>query len=92
MPSRIYKVRGNVSTSTADRGGDSSEGTGLMIGAGGTLSLEFEENIAGRYAFFILFYFILFFAGDLTVRPAFSHLHSICEQGVFRGRIRRRKP
>ncbi len=48
-PARIYRIRGNVSTSTADDG-DHELGSGLMLGAGGTLSLEFQENIAGRCA------------------------------------------
>ncbi|KAH8891384.1 Six-hairpin glycosidase [Thozetella sp. PMI_491] len=49
-PVRIYKVRGNVSTSTVD-GDENEEGKGLLIGAGGTLSLQFAENIAGRVCF-----------------------------------------
>jgi hypothetical protein len=39
-PSRIWKVRGNVTTS----------GVGIAIGAGGELTVEFDENIAGRLA------------------------------------------
>ena len=49
VPARIYGVRGNVSTSTIEaQVGDHNEGNAIMIGAGGTLSLEFAENIAGR--------------------------------------------
>ena len=47
-PARIYRVRGNVSTSSFEDG-KHEDGGGLMLGAGGTLSLEFDENIAGRY-------------------------------------------
>lgn len=65
IPTRIYKIRGNVSTSSIEgEGGRHQEGDGLMIGAGGTLSLEFAENIAGRYAH------VLFFA--LASRPFYQ--------------------
>ncbi|KAH8908913.1 Six-hairpin glycosidase [Coniochaeta sp. PMI_546] len=52
-PARIWKVKGNVSTSGVNgwaRGGH-EPGGGIAIGPGGVLTLEFDENIAGRVCF-----------------------------------------
>ncbi|KAB5563061.1 Six-hairpin glycosidase-like protein [Coniochaeta sp. 2T2.1] len=52
-PARIWKASGNVTTSGIDaktRIGH-EPGGGIAIGPGGVLTLEFEENIAGRVCF-----------------------------------------
>ncbi|KAB5545597.1 Six-hairpin glycosidase-like protein, partial [Coniochaeta sp. 2T2.1] len=52
-PARIWKARGNVTTSGIDaktRVGH-EPGGGIAIGPGGELTLEFPENIAGRVCF-----------------------------------------
>lgn len=49
-PARIWRVMGNVTTSGVDaktRVGH-GHGGGIAIGPGGVLTVEFEENIAGR--------------------------------------------
>ena len=50
-PARIWKARGNVSDSGFDaslRTADHDSGSSILIGIGGILTLEFDENIAGR--------------------------------------------
>ena len=46
-PARIWMVEGNVTT-TSDAGHLSADGS-ILIGEGGHITLEFEENISGRY-------------------------------------------
>ncbi|KAM7199212.1 Six-hairpin glycosidase-like protein [Naviculisporaceae sp. PSN 640] len=59
LPERIYKVRGNVSTSGSASGsvvpgmefGDvtgQGQGDGILLGMGGSLTVAFKENIGGR--------------------------------------------
>lgn len=52
-PSRIWDVEGNITTSLRTvKVGAAAAGAfdhGITIGPGGVLTLEFEENIAGRY-------------------------------------------
>ncbi|KAM7201449.1 Six-hairpin glycosidase-like protein [Rhypophila sp. PSN 637] len=63
LPERIYKVRGNVSTSSSSSsmgsrsvlpGNDFEEvtgqgrGDGILLGMGGSLTVAFKENIGGR--------------------------------------------
>ncbi|KAM7215829.1 Six-hairpin glycosidase-like protein [Rhypophila decipiens] len=60
LPERIYKVRGNVSTSSSIGSrsvlpGDDFEevtgqgrGDGILLGMGGSLTVAFKENIGGR--------------------------------------------
>ncbi|KAK3378385.1 Six-hairpin glycosidase-like protein [Podospora didyma] len=54
-PARFWKARGNITVPLAHGGGgnlfeEGKEGGkgGLLFGAGGVLTLEFDENIAGR--------------------------------------------
>lgn len=51
-PARIWKTRGNVTDSgffySGVDDGHHEPGKGILIGAGGVLTLEFDENIAGR--------------------------------------------
>ncbi|KAJ9134654.1 Alpha-l-rhamnosidase a [Pleurostoma richardsiae] len=54
-PARIWKARGNVSDSGFEAalrsGGEHQPGSSILIGSGGTLTLEFDENISGRVCF-----------------------------------------
>ena len=50
-PARIWKARGNVTDSGFEaslRSNDHRSGSSILIGVGGILTLEFDENIAGR--------------------------------------------
>lgn len=52
-PARIWKARGNVSDSGFEaslQAADHDSGSSILIGMGGILTLEFDENIAGRCA------------------------------------------
>ncbi|KAK3327999.1 Six-hairpin glycosidase-like protein [Cercophora scortea] len=60
LPARFWKVRGNVSTSTAttvtwgkneDNNTGHVPGSGILIGPGGVLTVEFKENYGGRVCF-----------------------------------------
>ena len=46
-PARVWTVEGNVTTSS-NAGHLSADGS-ILIGEGGHITLEFEENISGRY-------------------------------------------
>lgn len=46
-PARIWMVDGNVTTTS--NGGYLSADGDILIGEGGHITLEFEENISGRY-------------------------------------------
>ncbi|KAK8038131.1 hypothetical protein PG994_014898 [Apiospora phragmitis] len=46
-PARIWMVDGNVTTTS--NGGHLSADGSILIGEGGHITLEFEENISGRY-------------------------------------------
>jgi len=52
-PARIWSVKGNVTSSAAAgvalREGGHVPGGGIMMGPGGRLTLEFAENVGGRY-------------------------------------------
>jgi len=49
-PARIWRASGNVTIAGADASArvGREHGGGIAIGPGGVLTLEFEENIAGR--------------------------------------------
>ncbi|KAK3685694.1 Six-hairpin glycosidase-like protein [Podospora appendiculata] len=60
LPARFWKVRGNVSTSTSATAswGKNEEdsaghvrGSGIVLGPGGVLTVEFKENYGGRVCF-----------------------------------------
>lgn len=48
-PARVWMVDGNVTTTNND-GYLSADGD-ILIGEGGRITFEFEENISGRYVF-----------------------------------------
>ncbi|KAK6856052.1 hypothetical protein PG995_008203 [Apiospora arundinis] len=48
-PARVWKVEGNVTTTS--NGGNLSADGSILIGEGGHITLEFEENISGRVCF-----------------------------------------
>ncbi|KAI5862933.1 Six-hairpin glycosidase-like protein [Durotheca rogersii] len=53
-PARFWKVEGNVTTPSVGlglRGLEHSYDRGVLIGEGGLLTVEFEENIGGRVCF-----------------------------------------
>ena len=50
VPARIWRVGGNVTTSSTGsllHDGPYISGSGILIGPGGTITFEFAENIAG---------------------------------------------
>ncbi|KAK8034417.1 hypothetical protein PG993_009412 [Apiospora rasikravindrae] len=50
-PARIWMVEGNVTTTSTSTGGYLSADGSILIGEGGHITLEFEENISGRVCF-----------------------------------------
>ncbi|KAH8664022.1 Six-hairpin glycosidase-like protein [Xylariales sp. PMI_506] len=80
VPKRIWKVDGNVTTTT--RGGAAWDGAeavfergSILIGEGGLLTVEFEENISGRVCFDLESS-----ADQPVVKLAFSESHLFVEE------------